>query len=585
MKSRIRIAEFTTVSVTGIITIETGLSTSSIFPILDSTTAIQIRKANNSTVIATFDTTNDRLGIGATPLGIFDVSASSSSTNLVAFDASRSISVINRDTTTNNAQGIVLRSQSTNGTIQSGVKLLAVNTGRTAAGLTSDFAILTNTNGTISEKMRVTSGGNVVIGGTSTGARLEVLAPNATVALNITPTGGATPFLNLTQTSFNVSMGIASPNTAVGQASSNFINNFNNNAGILLRKFGVGTGDYLAIEDSTSAPILYVKTEGRVVIGGTTANARLQINTGVATTIGQIIRGFTSQTADLAQWQNDGGTPITLINPDGRIVVQNGQSGGALRIGGDTNTNNLTNGVGKTARITVPTFSDITRNFSMFSLSQISATNAVVSLGGIDNASTVSAVSVVDLVTVATDVTGNAGLARLSAGTTGVITGYGIKVFNPLSLFNLHAGNLTGGGNTNLNSLGNTEALFSFSERSTVDDTFSGILFRARETGASEIAANYLNYARIIGLYKTHTAGARAGDLLFYTTTGSVESEKLRVTDVGNLGLRTTNQFGSGAGVFGIANAGTTPSTNPTAGGVMFVEAGALKYRGSSGTA
>jgi len=481
MKSRIRIAEFTTVSVTGIITIETGLSTSSIFPILDSTTAIQIRKANNSTVIATFDTTNDRLGIGATPLGIFDVSASSSSTNLVAFDASRSISVINRDTTTNNAQGIVLRSQSTNGTIQSGVKLLAVNTGRTAAGLTSDFAILTNTNGTISEKMRVTSGGNVVI-------------------------------------------------------------------------------------------------------GGTTANARLQINTGVATTIGQIIRGFTSQTADLAQWQNDGGTPITLINPDGRIVVQNGQSGGALRIGGDTNTNNLTNGVGKTARITVPTFSDITRNFSMFSLSQISATNAVVSLGGIDNASTVSAVSVVDLVTVATDVTGNAGLARLSAGTTGVITGYGIKVFNPLSLFNLHAGNLTGGGNTNLNSLGNTEALFSFSERSTVDDTFSGILFRARETGASEIAANYLNYARIIGLYKTHTAGARAGDLLFYTTTGSVESEKLRVTDVGNLGLRTTNQFGSGAGVFGIANAGTIPSTNPTAGGVMFVEAGALKYRGSSGT-
>jgi hypothetical protein len=52
-----------------------------------------------------------------------------------------------------------------------------------------------------------------------------------------------------------------------------------------------------------------------------------------------------------------------------------------------------------------------------------------------------------------------------------------------------------------------------------------------------------------------------------------------------NIGLfGNTSQFGGGVGVLGIADAGTNPSTNPTGGGVLYVEGGALKYRGSSGT-
>lgn len=51
----------------------------------------------------------------------------------------------------------------------------------------------------------------------------------------------------------------------------------------------------------------------------------------------------------------------------------------------------------------------------------------------------------------------------------------------------------------------------------------------------------------------------------------------------GNTGIVTTS-FGSGVGVIGIANAGTNPSTNPSGGGVLYCDAGALKYRGSSGT-
>lgn len=52
----------------------------------------------------------------------------------------------------------------------------------------------------------------------------------------------------------------------------------------------------------------------------------------------------------------------------------------------------------------------------------------------------------------------------------------------------------------------------------------------------------------------------------------------------GSVGVGTTDQFGGGVGVVGIKNAGTVPSSNPTSGGVLYVEAGALKYRGSSGT-
>jgi len=57
-----------------------------------------------------------------------------------------------------------------------------------------------------------------------------------------------------------------------------------------------------------------------------------------------------------------------------------------------------------------------------------------------------------------------------------------------------------------------------------------------------------------------------------------------RVGAGGNLGFRTTSQFGTGRGVIAIANAAAAPTTNPAGGGILYVEDGALKYRGSGGT-
>ena len=57
-----------------------------------------------------------------------------------------------------------------------------------------------------------------------------------------------------------------------------------------------------------------------------------------------------------------------------------------------------------------------------------------------------------------------------------------------------------------------------------------------------------------------------------------------RLAAGGNIGFRATSQFGGGQGVIAIANASVIPTVNPAGGGVLYVENGALKYRGSNGT-
>lgn len=88
---------------------------------------------------------------------------SSSSTDLSASDATRSVQVINTNKTTNNWAWISFRSYAMNGvaTLQSWAKILAQFTARTATTLTADLVVLTNNAGTIAEKLRVTGAGEV----------------------------------------------------------------------------------------------------------------------------------------------------------------------------------------------------------------------------------------------------------------------------------------------------------------------------------------------------------------------------------------------------------------------------------------
>jgi hypothetical protein len=63
-----------------------------------------------------------------------------------------------------------------------------------------------------------------------------------------------------------------------------------------------------------------------------------------------------------------------------------------------------------------------------------------------------------------------------------------------------------------------------------------------------------------------------------------VTGGRIRV-NAGNIFFGSSNvTAGGGQGVIKITNRVVAPTTNPTGGGVLYVESGALKYRGSSGT-
>jgi hypothetical protein len=87
------------------------------------------------------------------------------------------------------------------------------------------------------------------------------------------------------------------------------------------------------------------------------------------------------------------------------------------------------------------------------------------------------------------------------------------------------------------------------------------------------------------------TSGANPGGIriggngpnIFSTTIGTV----LVMDNSGNVGVGTSSKspFGAGgSGVVAIAEAKRAPASNPSGGGVLYVEGGALKYRGPSGT-
>lgn len=80
-----------------------------------------------------------------------------------------------------------------------------------------------------------------------------------------------------------------------------------------------------------------------------------------------------------------------------------------------------------------------------------------------------------------------------------------------------------------------------------------------------------------------NTSGLATGGFEFFASNASYNTTRLKVQNDGNIGVNTTSFGTSAAGVISIAN-GTAPTTSPAGVGQLYVEGGALKFRGSSGT-
>lgn len=111
-------------------------------------------------------------------------------------------------------------------------------------------------------------------------------------------------------------------------------------------------------------------------------------------------------------------------------------------------------------------------------------------------------------------------------------------------------------------------------------DDLGAIRFEGSDGTAMKIGASIV--AEVDG---TPGAGDMPGRIVLSTTPdgSSTATERMRIDNAGNIGINGVS-FGSGSKVMFIANATTVPTVNPTGGGILYVEAGALKYRGSSGT-
>jgi len=91
-------------------------------------------------------------------------------------------------------------------------------------------------------------------------------------------------------------------------------------------------------------------------------------------------------------------------------------------------------------------------------------------------------------------------------------------------------------------------------------------------------------FGGIAGRKENGTSGNVAGYLDFLTTTsGGTLTSRMRIDSSGNVGVGVSTFGTSAANVLGLANA-TAPSTSPAGMGQLYVESGALKFRGSSGT-
>jgi hypothetical protein len=196
------------------------------------------------------------------------------------------------------------------------------------------------------------------VGGTS----VESFGNISNSGLGLVLNGGANSNQLVLSQGGNVGIGTNSPsttfqvngNTNFGNAAqpantSNYINNFNNDLALLIKKISTGVGDYLSIQDSTGSSKFIVKSSGNVGIGETNPSYKLDVKGSGTNTLQRWTT--TEGGALLLIPSNDAANPdwtfISGTNEDIQIDPANNDSGlivkydGKVGIGTDSPDNKL----------------------------------------------------------------------------------------------------------------------------------------------------------------------------------------------------------------------------------------------------
>lgn len=165
---------------------------------------------------------------------------------------------------------------------------------------------------------------------------------------------------------------------------------------------------------------------------------------------------------------------------------------------------------------------------------------------------------------------GAASFSAVATGASNMVIGYNTATAMVAATQNIILGN--GTGNAMVSSFYNT--VVGFQSATTMTGSQNTIVGAATGLGITSGAGNTI-------LGANYTAPSNWSNSVALISGGTL---KLFIDANGNVSHNGVGSFGGGVLTTFLPNSTTVPTTNPTGGGILYVEAGALKFRGSSGT-
>ena len=429
---------------------------------------------------------------------------------------------------------------------------------------------------------------------------------------------------------------------SVGQAGNTTINNSSASViSLTLKAAASQTANIQEWQNSAGSARSWINSAGTFLVTGGSyieSSGRAFFNASVASYIPVTIRGTTSQTANLQEWQNVSGTVLTLVNSIGRVTVGSAvdAGGSAMRIdqpNGGTGLSIFGAGTLSTTLSLNPTAAVVgaiikaaasqTANLQEWQDSTGTVLSNITASGGIETNGNIRfyATSARSGWSTLQNTLGNLSFNYLftlnggfqsnaaSASTVGAIVKGAASQTADLQQWQNSAGSVI----TRVDSAGDLSGHASFAVKSryllntgntgayldynAVSNSFTilqrittsvNLIVKAVASQTANLQEWQDSAGTIVGSVSPSGSGKFVGGLDLSGGNGTiVGGGGLTCITLGanrniQLGSATGN-YGGGQVVVGISNATTVPTTNPTGGGIIYAEGGALKYRGSSG--